>query len=164
MSSSYAWKLRALLKKNLILMKRNFISTLFEIFFPSIIIVVILVLRLAFSVDTHDFSEEGGIESFIKDKSMTSINYNDDHTAVTNQEWNGLSLLSPFQICSSANEQGEERKKIASIGLPIKIKQQMIDDARIFKDKGINDFELTLQSFMEFSSVEELNNYIKDES
>ena len=163
MSSSYAWKLRALLKKNLILMKRNFISTLFEIFFPSIIIVVILVLRLAFSVDTHDFSEEGGIESFIKDKSMTSINYNDD-TAVTTQEWNGLSLLSPFQICSSANEQGEERKKIASIGLPIEIKRQMINDARIFKDEEINDFELTLQSFMEFSSVEELNNYIKDES
>ena len=164
MSSSYAWKLRALLKKNLILMKRNFISTLFEIFFPSIIIVVILVLRLAFSVDTHDFSEEGGIESFIKDKSMTSINYNDDRTAVKNQEWNGLSLLSPFQICSSANEQGEERKKIASIGLPIEIKRQMIADARIFKDEQINDFELTLQSFMEFSSVEELNNYIKDES
>ena len=164
MSSSYAWKLRALLKKNLILMKRNFISTLFEIFFPSIIIVVILVLRLAFSVDTHDFSEEGGIESFIKDKSMTSINYNDDDTAVTNQEWNGLSLLSPFQICSSANEQGEERKKIASIGIPDEIKTQMINDANKFKTEGINDFELTLQSFMEFSSVEELNNYIKDES
>ena len=163
MSSSYAWKLRALLKKNLILMKRNFISTLFEIFFPSIIIVVILVLRLAFSVETHDFSEEGGIESFIKDKSMTSINYR-TYDDITTQEWNGLSLLSPFQICSSANEQGEERKKIASIGLPIKIKQQMIDDAGIFKDKGINDFTLTEESFMEFSSVEELNNYIKDES
>ena len=73
MSSSYAWKLRALLKKNLILMKRNFISTLFEIFFPSIIIVVILVLRQAFSVETHSFSEEGDIVTYIKDKSMTSI-------------------------------------------------------------------------------------------
>ena len=163
MSSSYAWKLRALLKKNLILMKRNFISTLFEIFFPSIIIVVILVLRLAFSVDTHDFSEEGGIESFIKDKSMTSINYR-TYDDITTQEWNGLSLLSPFQICSSANEQGEERKKIASIGIPNAIKTQMIADANIFKTEGINDFTLTEESFMEFSSVEELNNYIKDES
>ena len=163
MSSSYAWKLRALLKKNLILMKRNFISTLFEIFFPSIIIVVILVLRLAFSVDTHDFSEEGSIESFIKDKSMTSINY-ETYTDIRTQEWNGLSLLSPFQICSSANEQGEERKKIASIGIPDEIKTQMINDANIFKTQGINDFTLTEESFMEFSSVEELNNYIKDES
>ena len=163
MSSSYAWKLRALLKKNLILMKRNFISTLFEIFFPSIIIVVILILRKAFSVDTHDFSEEGSIESFIKDKSMTSINYN-LYSNLEDQEWNGLSLLSPFQICSSSNEQFEERKIIASLGIPGDIKQQMIKDAELFKTKGINDFTLTMGSFQEFSSVEELNEYIKDPS
>ena len=163
MSSSYAWKLRALLKKNLILMKRNFISTLFEIFFPSIIIVVILILRKAFSVDTHDFSEEGSIESFIKDKSMTSINYN-LYSKLEDQEWNGLSLLSPFQICSSSNEQFEERKIIASLGIPGDIKQQMINDAELFKTKGINDFTLTMDSFQEFSSVEELNEYIKDPS
>ena len=163
MSSSYAWKLRALLKKNLILMKRNFISTLFEIFFPSIIIVVILILRRAFSVDTHDFSEEGSIESFIKDKSMSSINYN-LYSNLEDQEWNGLSLLSPFQICSSSNEQFEERKIIASLGIPGDIKLQMINDAELFKTKGINDFTLTLDSFQEFSSVEELNEYIKDPS
>ena len=163
MSSSYAWKLRALLKKNLILMKRNFISTLFEIFFPSIIIVVILILRMAFSVDTHDFSEEGSIESFIKDKSMTSINYN-LYSNLEDQEWNGLSLLSPFQICSSSNEQFEERKIIASLGIPGDIKHQMINDAELFKTKGINDFTLTMESFQEFSSVEELNEYIKDPS
>ena len=163
MPSSYAWKLRALLKKNLILMKRNFISTLFEIFFPSIIIVVILILRMAFSVDTHDFSEEGSIESFIKDKSMTSINYN-LYSNLEDQEWNGLSLLSPFQICSSSNEQFEERKIIASLGIPGDIKQQMIKDAELFKTKGINDFTLTMDSFQEFSSVEELNEYIKDPS
>ena len=163
MSSSYAWKLRALLKKNLILMKRNFISTLFEIFFPSIIIVVILILRKAFSVDTHDFSEEGSIESFIKDRSMTSINYN-LYSNLEDQEWNGLSLLSPFQICSSSNEQFEERKIIASLGIPGDIKQQMIKDAELFKTKGINDFTLTMDSFQEFSSVEELNEYIKDPS
>ena len=163
MPSSYAWKLRALLKKNLILMKRNFISTLFEIFFPSIIIVVILILRMAFSVDTHDFSEEGSIESFIKDKSMTSINYN-LYSNLEDQEWNGLSLLSPFQICSSSNEQFEERKIIASLGIPGDIKQQMINDAELFKTKGINDFTLTMESFQEFSSVEELNEYIKDPS
>ena len=163
MPSSYAWKLRALLKKNLILMKRNFISTLFEIFFPSIIIVVILILRMAFSVDTHDFSEEGSIESFIKDKSMTSINYN-LYSNLEDQEWNGLSLLSPFQICSSSNEQFEERKIIASLGIPGDIKQQMINDAELFKTKEINDFTLTMDSFQEFSSVEELNEYIKDPS
>ena len=142
MSSSYAWKLRALLKKNLILMKRNFISTIFEIFFPSIIIVVILVLRQAFSVETHSFSEEGDIVTYIKDKSMTSISYsasaNSDY--ITNGEWNGLTLLNPFQICSSTNEQYEARPIIASLGLPDEIKQQMIDDAQVFVDKGLSDF------------------------
>ena len=160
MSSSYAWKLRALLKKNLILMKRNFISTLFEIFFPSVIIVVILILRLVFSIDTHDFSEEGGIEAFIKDKSMTSINYNGYNLA--SLEWNGLTLLNPFQICSKMNEQFEERTKIASIGIPSEIKQQMIDDAGYFRDSGLSDFNLDQNSFQEFESVQQLNDYIED--
>ena len=160
MSSSYGWKLRALLKKNLILMKRNFISTLFEIFFPSIIIIVILILRLVFSIDTHDFSEEGGVEAFIKDKSMSSIKYNSHD--LTSLEWNGLSLLNPFQICSSMNEQGEERTKIASIGIPSEIKQQMIDDARLFRDAGLSNYNLDLNSFQEFESVQQLNDYIED--
>ena len=162
MSSSYAWKLRALLKKNLILMKRNFISTLFEIFFPSIIIVVILVLRQAFSVNTHSFSEEGDIVTYIKDKSMTSIDYETHSTEVESGEWNGLTLLNPFQICSSANEQYEARPIIASLGLPDEIKQQMIDDAQVFVDSGLSDFTLTMDSFQEFNTVEELNDYIKD--
>ena len=160
MSSSYAWKLRALLKKNLILMKRNFISTLFEIFFPSIIIIVILILRKAFSVDTHNFSEEGDIETFIKDKSMSSVNYN--NYDFTSFEWNGLSLLPPFQICSSYNEQYEERTKIASLGVPLEIKQQMINDALLYMRYNLSNFLLTLDSFQEFDSVEQLNDYIKD--
>ena len=160
MASSYAWKLRALLKKNLILMKRNFISTLFEIFFPSIIIIVILILRKAFSVDTHNFSEEGDIENFIKDKSMSSVNYNTYD--ISTSEWNGLSLLSPFHICSSMNEQNEERRVIASLGIPLEIKQQMISDAAIFLNKGLSNFVLTMDSFQEFDSVQQLNEYIKD--
>ena len=160
MSSSYAWKLRALLKKNLILMRRNFISTLFEIFFPSIIIIVILILRKAFSVDTHDFSEEGGIEAFIKDKSMTSINY--EGYDLSTSDWNGFTLLNPYQICSSMNEQYEERTKIASLGIPMEIKQQMIADAALFRDQGLSNYNLDLDSFQEFESVEQLNEYIKD--
>ena len=141
-------------------MKRNFISTLFEIFFPSIIIIVILILRLVFSIDTHDFSEEGGVEAFIKDKSMSSINYNSHD--LTSLEWNGLSLLNPFQICSSMNEQGEERTKIASIGIPSEIKQQMIEDARLFRNAGLSNYNLDLNSFQEFESVQQLNDYIED--
>ena len=58
MVSSYCWKLKSLLKKNLILMKRNFLSTLFEILFPIILMVVIIGLREAFPVEIYKFSEE----------------------------------------------------------------------------------------------------------
>ena len=50
MSSSYCWKLRALIKKNLILMKRNILSTLFEILFPIILFAMIIALREAFQL------------------------------------------------------------------------------------------------------------------
>ena len=127
MASSYLWKLRSLLKKNIILMRRNFISTLFEIFFPSVIIVVILALRQAFQVDVHNFNEEGDLETFIKAKSMTSINYDSySDLDLSGQSWNGLSLINPFQICSEQNEQYEKRGKIASLNIPPDIKTQMI--------------------------------------
>ena len=58
MVSSYCWKLRALLKKNLILMRRNLFSTLFEIFFPIILMIVAIGLRKAFPIETYKFQEE----------------------------------------------------------------------------------------------------------
>ena len=164
MASSYLWKLRSLLKKNIILMRRNFISTLFEIFFPSVIIVVILALRQAFQVDVHNFNEEGDLETFIKAKSMTSINYDSySDLDLSGQSWNGLSLINPFQICSEQNEQYEKRGKIASLNIPLDIKTQMIRDSEIFKNKGLSTFVLTADSFQEFDSVEQLNDYIKDQ-
>ena len=164
MASSYLWKLRSLLKKNIILMRRNFISTLFEIFFPSVIIIVILALRQAFQVDVHNFNEEGDLETFIKAKSMTSINYDSySDLDLSGQSWNGLSLINPFQICSEQNEQYEKRGKIASLNIPPDIKTQMIRDSEIFKNKGLSTFVLTEDSFQEFDSVEQLNDYIKDQ-
>ena len=74
MASSYFSKLSALIRKNLILMKRNILSTLFEIFFPILLFGVIIALREAFPIETFTFSEqEKTTENFIKDKSMTSI-------------------------------------------------------------------------------------------
>ena len=74
MASSYCWKLRALIKKNYLLMKRNLFSTLFEIFFPIILFGVIIALREAFPIEIFTFSEtEKNTEKYINDKSMTSI-------------------------------------------------------------------------------------------
>ena len=163
MSSSYCWKLRALLKKNLILMKRNIISTIFEIFFPIIIVIVIVALKQAFSVDTHYFDEtEGDTEKFIKDKSMSSFNYlyaGSDYDMIESS-WNGLSVIPPFMICSPMNAQYQSRPLIASIGIPEGIKQQMIVDS-LLAESFIN-FKLTPDSFKEFKDIEEMEEYIKD--
>ena len=163
MASSFSWKLRSLLKKNLILMKRNIFSTLFEIFFPIILMVVIICLRKAFPVEIYKFdSQEHDVENYIKDKSITSktnvlMDPNFDQNSAS---WLGLSTIPPFQICSPYNNQGEQRPLIASIGIPEEIKTQMIADSQEFKT--LINFELNKNSFKEFSSIEEMENYIKD--
>ena len=162
MSYSYFWKLRALLKKNLILLKRNIISTIFEIFFPIIIVGVILALTKAFSIDTYNFSDsEGELEQYIADKSISSLNYaNSIQSIKETNSWLGLSALPPFQICSPMNPQYQSRPLIASLGIPIEIKEQMIKDSEKFED--VIFFKLTEKSFKEFTSIEELEEYIKN--
>ena len=163
MASSYFWKLHALIKKNLILMKRNIFSTLFEIFFPIILFVVIIALREAFPIEVYTFSEEeGNTEKFINDKSMTSIKniiHNDDYDP-NSESWNGMSVIPPFKICSSFNPQYKLRPLIASIGIPEEIKNQMIKDSEEFED--IINFKLNINSFRNFSSIEEMEKFIKD--
>ena len=67
MNSQNSWKLRALMKKNLLVLKRNIISTLFEIFFPIILILLSYAIRKAFILETFYFSsEEGSIENYIQ--------------------------------------------------------------------------------------------------
>ena len=162
MASSYFTKLRALIKKNLILMKRNILSTLFEIFFPIILFGVIIALREAFPIETFTFSEqEKTTENFINDKSMTSINdiISDPDFDQNSFSWNGMSVIPPLKICSSLNEQYQSRPLIGSIGLPLEIRNQMISDSLEFEN--IINFKLTENNFKNFSSVEELDNYVK---
>ena len=162
MASSYFTKLRALIKKNLILMKRNILSTLFEIFFPIILFGVIIALREAFPIETFTFSEqEKTTENFINDKSMTSIKdiISDPDFDQNSFSWNGMSVIPPLKICSSLNEQYQSRPLIGSIGLPLEIRNQMISDSLEFENK-IN-FKLTENNFKNFSSIEEMNNYVK---
>ena len=164
MASSYCWKLHALIKKNLIIMKRNIFSTLFEIFFPIVLFVVIIALREAFPIETYTFKEEEkNIENFINDKSMTTIKniVNDEGFDPDSYSWNGMSVAPPFKICSKLNNQDLERPLIGDIGIPQEIKNQMMLDSLEFKDE-IN-FEITEKSFKKFETVEQMNNYIKDQ-
>ena len=162
MASSYCWKLRALLKKNLILMKRNILSTLFEIFFPVILMAVIICLREAFPIETYKFeAQEKSTENYIHDKSITSKTniFFDPNFDLETKSWIGLTVVPPLQICSPYNNQFQQRPLIASIGIPQEIKNQMIIDS--FEFKQLINFSLTYDSFKEFSSIEEMEDYIK---
>ena len=163
MVSSYCWKLKSLLKKNLILMKRNILSTLFEILFPIILMVVIIGLREAFPVEIYKFNEEEkDLTNYIQNKSITSktpILSDPNYDSETNT-WLGLTTIPPFQICSPLNNQFQARPKIASIGIPDKIKTQMIQDSKEFESKIF--FSLNENSFKEFNSIDELNEFIKE--
>ena len=162
MASSYCWKLKSLLKKNLILMKRNFLSTLFEIFFPIILMAVIIGLRKAFPVEIYTFSEEEkDLTTYIQNKSITTKTpiLTDTNYDSASNTWLGLTVIPPFQICSPFNNQFQERPKIASIGIPDEIKTQMIQDSIEFQSQI--HFSLNANSFKEFNSIDELNEYIK---
>ena len=64
--ASSAWKLRALLKKNLLEMKRHIISTLCEILFPIILMALLYLLKTAFDIKNYEFDiEEGTLQNFI---------------------------------------------------------------------------------------------------
>ena len=162
MVSSYCWKLKALLKKNLILMKRNFLSTLFEIFFPIILMIVIIGLRKAFPVEIYTFNEEEkDLTTYIQNKSITTKNpiLSDPNYNPEKNTWLGLTIVPPFQICSPFNNQFQMRPKIASIGIPEAIKAQMVQDSKEFET--LINFSLNEDSFKEFDSIDELNEFIK---
>ena len=48
MSQTFKWQLKALLKKNIILMKRNCVTTFCEIFFPMILMALLAVTKILF--------------------------------------------------------------------------------------------------------------------
>jgi len=76
MASANSWKLRALMKKNLLILRRNVISTIFEILFPILLIIICYAIRQAFTLKTFLFvDEEKDIVNYIQNKSVI---YKDD--------------------------------------------------------------------------------------
>ena len=91
--------------------------------------------------------------------SIKDITHKDDYDPNT-ESWNGMSVIPPFKICSSLNPQYQARPIIASIGIPEEIKNQMIKDSEEFEN--IINFKLNNNSFRNFSSIEEMEKFIKD--
>ena len=158
MTSSSIWKLNALIKKNLLEMKRNIFSTLCEILFPIILMLLLYWLKTAFDITNYVFEDvEGSIEQFIAKRSFSNI---DMLTALTQRtgKWNGMSILPALFICSRNNTKRKVRPKIATIGVPDQIKERLINDSLLYKD--FINFSLDWESFKNFKSEEEMNDYI----
>ena len=158
--SSSIWKLNALIKKNLLEMRRSIFSTICEIFFPIILMLLLYWLKTIFEIKTHEFDiKEGTLEDFIKKRSVSFI---DDYTSISPDsiKWNGLSILPALLICSQYNTNQEKRPVIATINIPDEIKYKLINDSLIFND--VINFSLDYNSsFIDFDSEKDMNKYIK---
>ena len=154
MTSSNSWKLRALIKKNLLILRRNIVSTIFEILFPIALIVLCYAIRQAFTLQTYEFeNEEGNIEKYIQNKSAVYLSDNEPIDLFEPKRWEGLSIVPALKICSPLNSKYEPRPIIASIGVPDYIKNRIITDAGIYSPMFV---------FQDFDDVDKLNEYVKD--
>ena len=76
MPSSSCFKLKALLKKNVLILKRNCCSTCCELFFPIILIFLLLLIRGAFKVEKVYFNkEEKNYSLFTTNRAFANIKY-----------------------------------------------------------------------------------------
>ena len=139
-------KLRALIKKNLLVLKRNKITTLCEIFFPIILMLLMLLVRNSFLILEYDYeTQEGTTSNYIDRRSVSYIDFShpemlipDNNTNITNinneynrtivishiNDWYGLNILAPLTICTRYNKRNKERPLIATIGVPDEIKEK----------------------------------------
>ena len=156
MASSSSWKLRALMKKNLLIMRRNPCSTAFEILFPIALILLCYIIRQAFQLEKFYFKEEEtDIPTYITN---TSVLYQNDYSSPQISDVDatlGLSILPALKICSIMNDKNEARPVIASIRVPDDIKDRIKNEAGIYQ---------TLVKFKEYDSIEEMEDVVKDKA
>ena len=146
MASSSSWKLRALMKKNLLIMRRNPCSTAFEILFPIALILLCFIIRQAFQLEKFYFKEEEtDIPTYITN---TSVLYQNGYSSPPISEVDatlGLTILPALKICSIMNDKNEARPVIASIGVPDYIKNRITTEAGSYQN--LVKFKLEFANF-----------------
>ena len=112
-------------------------------------------------MQTYDFTnEEGGLDNYIQNKSVSYIGLKKDGTQ-NPETMAGLSILPTLKICSFQNGKHKERPYIATIGnIPVSIKERIINEAKPYKDTL--KLEITNDNFKNFESIDKLNDYVKD--
>ena len=142
------------MKKNLLIMKRNVCSTIFEILFPIALILLCYIIRQAFQLEKFYFKdEEKTLTNYIQNTSSLYDQNYEPQLIPTEDSTLGLSIIPALKICSPLNEKFEPRPIIASIGLPNELKNKIEDESGIYKD---------YIKFKEYESIEEMEDYVKD--
>ena len=143
MPSSSCFKLKALLKKNVLILKRNCCSTCCELFFPIILIFLLLLIRGAFKVEKVYFNkEEKNYSLFTTNRAFANIKY--DSSNYISNWYDQPTCKKIFYNCY--NEVDEIRYKIADNNIPDEIKEELINVASISDP----DFNLNSDSFLHF--------------
>ena len=147
------------MKKNYLILKRNIISTLFEILFPIILMILAYAIRKAFVLKTYKFdNEEESLENYLKTKSIVNFNQNNLMNGYNTLEYEGLSILPALQICNKPFQ--DARTKIATIKIDKSIKDRIIQDFNNDPNSLRAHLTLSEENFTSFESISELNDYI----
>ena len=101
---SFSWQLKALMKKNFIMMRRNPCVACCEIFFPIILMIFIVLIRRAFTI--KEYNLEYTDEEFIKNNGTAYVSLEDKVS---------LNTITKFTEISKVND-----KKIDYEGIPLR--------------------------------------------
>ena len=157
MASSSCWKLRALMKKNCLIMRRNICSTFFEILFPIALILLCFIIRQAFQLVKYYFNEEEtNLNTYITNTSTLYDSHYSSHSSPFTSDVDndlGLSIIPALKICSILNDKNEPRPIIATIGVPNEIKQKISTDAGTYSSSV---------SFKDYNSIDDMEKAVKD--
>ena len=70
------WQFRALIRKNVLTLKRSIFMTLMEIFYPIILMLIGHFVKLAFASEKFTYSGEGSDDNYLVDKGNFAVDYN----------------------------------------------------------------------------------------
>ena len=133
--------LYALITKHYISAKRNFLSTLLELFFPIIIIFIYYILRKVIKIEYFYFSEEFPNDNFYYINNSTALSYSLNYN---NYPYLGMSYICIFNPI------------ISFIGdnFPLKLKNQIL---------LIMNMEIGSSNSLNFSTIDDFQNYISSD-
>ena len=69
------WQFKALIRKNLLTLKRSFLMTLMEIFYPIVLMVLCYIIKLAFDSTKITWEEEGNLDEYLISKGNFGFDY-----------------------------------------------------------------------------------------